>query len=56
MSLAERLQLEYFPDRTKADDQFRCALYYTDQTCRNVLLNDETEQALYDFFMGLIPQ
>lgn len=56
VSFAEELQLEYFPDSTKSDKWFRCTLYYSDDTSRSILLNEETEQALYDYFMGLIPQ
>ncbi len=56
VSFAEELQLEYFPKSTKSDKWFRCTLYYSDDTSRNILLNEETEQALYDYFMGLIPQ
>ena len=56
LTLAETTQLEYFPAQTKSDDRFRCTLYYTDESCRYILLNEKTEQVLYDFFMGLIPQ
>ena len=56
VSFAEELQLEYFPKSTKSDKWFRCTLYYSDDTSRSILLNEETEQALYDYFMGLIPQ
>ena len=56
LTLAESTQLEYFPEQTKSNDRFRCTLYYTDETCRYILLNEKTEQALYDFFMGLTSQ
>lgn len=56
LSLAEQLQLEYFPEATKSDDFFTCQLSYTDEKSKHIVLNDETEEQLKQFFMDLIQQ
>lgn len=53
-SFAERSQLEYFPEPTKNDKRFTCTLTYTDETYKHIVLNDETEEQLKQFFMDLI--
>jgi hypothetical protein len=56
LALAEQLQLEYFPEATKSNDFFTCQLSYTDEKYKHIVLNDETEQQLKQFFMDLIDQ
>jgi len=56
LTFAEATQLEYFPEPTKNDKRFTCTLTYTDGTYKNIVLNDETEQQLKQFFFGLIEQ
>ena len=55
-SFAESTQLEYFPEPTKNDKRFTCTLTYTDGTYKKIVLNDETEQQLKQFFFDLIEQ
>lgn len=54
LELAEQLQLEYFPEATKSDDRFTCQLSYTDEKYKHIVLNDETEEQLKEFFVDLI--
>ena len=54
LALAGQLQLEYFPEATKSNDFFTCQLSYTDEKSKYIVLNDETEEQLKEFFMDLI--
>ncbi len=56
LAFAEELQLEYFPEATKSDDFFTCQLRYSDEKSKYIVLNDETEEQLKQFFMDLIQQ
>lgn len=56
LALAEQLQLEYFPEATRTDDFFTCQLSYSDEKYKHIVLNDETEEQLKQFFMNLINQ
>lgn len=56
LTFAEATQLEYFPEPTKNDKRFTCTLTYTDGTYKNIVLNDETEQQLKQFFFDWIKQ
>ena len=56
LAFAEAAQLEHFPEPTKSDQRFTCTLTYTDGTYKNIVLNEETEQQLKQFFFDLIEQ
>lgn len=56
LELVEQLQLEYFPEATRSDDRFTCQLSYTDEKYKYIVLSDEAEEQLKEFFMGLIDQ
>lgn len=56
LAFAEQTQLEYFPEAASSDDFFECRVSYTDETYKNLALNDETEEKLKQFFMDLIDQ
>ena len=56
VAFSQELQLEYFPEQTKSDDDFKCHLLYTDDHYKNVVLNKETEELLKAYFMKLVQQ
>ena len=54
LTLAEELQLEYFPEPDKTDENFTCKLNYTNGRSKYLNLNTETEETLKAFFFSLI--
>ena len=54
LTLAEELQLEYFPEPDKTDKYFTCKLNYTNGRSKYLSLNTETEETLKAFFFSLI--
>lgn len=54
LTLAEELQLEYFPEPDKTDKYFTCKLNYTNSRSKYLNLNTETEETLKAFFFSLI--
>ena len=56
VAFSQELQLEYFPQQTKSEDDFKCHLLYTNDHYKNVVLNKETEELLKTYFMKLVQQ